>query len=162
MLEEKILAKQAGERFDTVSVEYGQVAGYKMSLPKCYSMWDTTLCPYVRERPTGTVSVEEIAALGLEYECAGCGRSEASIITKRNHETHCPYLTLIKYWDNPSDPDGEWPVQAVLAMRGPPNRRFVQLQWAEPEDDQDTTEWEYADLLAEDGTANAGDGTWKS
>ena len=24
----------------------------------------------------------------------------------------------------------------------------MQLQWAEPEDDQDTTEWEYADLLA--------------
>jgi hypothetical protein len=37
----------------------------------------------------------------------------------------------------------------------------VQLQWAEPEDDQDTTEWEYADLLVEDGTADAGDGTWK-
>jgi hypothetical protein len=42
-------------------------------------------------------------------------------------------------------------VHAVLAMRGPPNRRFVQLQWAEPEDDQDTTEWEYADLLGVDG-----------
>ena len=113
MLEEKILAKQAGERFDTVSVEYGQVAGYKMSLAKCYSMWDTTLCPYVRERPTGTVSADEIAALGLEYECAGCGRAEASIITKRNHETRCPYLQLIEYWDNESDPDGEWPVQQL-------------------------------------------------
>jgi ribonuclease HI len=36
MLEEKVLARQAGERFTKASNEYRRIAGYKMSLPKCY------------------------------------------------------------------------------------------------------------------------------
>jgi hypothetical protein len=38
-----------------------------MSLSKCYSMWSTALCPYIKQRPTGAVTGAEIAALGLEY-----------------------------------------------------------------------------------------------
>ena len=75
---------------------------------------------------------------------------EASVVTKRGHERRCPYVQLMQYWDNEADSDGEWPVTEVLAMRGPPNRRFVQLQWAEPAEDVDvdTTDWEYGDVIA--------------
>ena len=52
MLEEKILAKQAGERFDTVSVEYGQVAGYKMSLAKCYKRHPDLRSNAANQRPS--------------------------------------------------------------------------------------------------------------
>jgi hypothetical protein len=75
------------------------------------------------------VTDEEIQALGLNFTCAGCGRPEASVVTKLNHERHCNYLKLAQYWDNPNDEDGEWPVDKVLSVRGPPGRRFVQLQW---------------------------------
>eukprot|EP01043_Picozoa_sp_COSAG02_P081068 COSAG02_NODE_19603_length_873_cov_3.081395_2_plen_108_part_00 len=51
MLEEKVLARQAGERFTKASAGYRKTAGYKMSLAKCYSMWNTALCPYVEQRP---------------------------------------------------------------------------------------------------------------
>ena len=101
---------------------------------------------------------EEIQALGLNFTCAGCGRPEASVVTKLNHERHCNYLKLAQYWDNPNDEDGEWPVDKVLSVRGPPGRRFVQLQWSEPDDDMDTTDFEHADLEVADGTTKAGDG----
>ena len=82
-------------------------------------------------------------------------------MTKLGHERHCNYLKLAQYWDNPNDADGEWPVDKVLSIRGPPGRRFVQLQWSEPEDDVDTTDFEHADLEVADGTTKVGDGGWK-
>ena len=74
MLEEKVLARQASEWFNMVSHQYYHTAGYQMSLQKCYSMWDTSLCPYIAQKPKGAVTDAEIVALGLEYNCAGCGR----------------------------------------------------------------------------------------
>ena len=45
------------------------------------------------------------------------------------HERHRPYVNLIRDWVNSADPDGEWEVTKLLAVRGPPERRFWLIEW---------------------------------
>ena len=51
------------------------------------------------------------------------------MLCKWGHERHCPYVNLIRDWVNPADPDGEREVTKLLAVRGPPERRFWQIEW---------------------------------
>ena len=46
------------------------------------------------------------------------------MLCKWGHERHRPYVNLIRDWVNSADPDGEWEVTKLLAVRGPPERRF--------------------------------------
>jgi hypothetical protein len=43
-------------------------------MPKCFTgmlHWDTSLCPYIKQRPWGAVTDTEIQELGLNFTCAG-------------------------------------------------------------------------------------------
>jgi ribonuclease HI len=148
------------------------MGGYIFSIPKCYTRWDLSFCPAINKRKTGPLTDDEVAALGLKFTCAGCGRAEASVVTKHGHERHCAYLRLAQFWDNPhatqeddckccTGPCTCFPVEAVIDMRGPPEWRFVQLVWGPPEHDEDTSEWEFTDTVDEYGWAKPGDGQWR-
>ena len=52
---------------------YSEVAGYKMSVGKCYVRWGVGTQPATRR--TGPITNEELQSLNLKFECAGCGRN---------------------------------------------------------------------------------------
>ena len=49
MLEEQILALDAEWRLDQCAKDWRTWGGFKLSMPKCFTSWDTSLCPYMRE-----------------------------------------------------------------------------------------------------------------
>ena len=63
-------------------------------------------------RDTGAVM--EFKSLNLKFECAGCGRKEASMASRWGHERRCPYISHIRHWHNPAtagddnDDAGTW------------------------------------------------------
>eukprot|EP01047_Picozoa_sp_COSAG01_P022320 COSAG01_NODE_1321_length_10740_cov_4.850860_6_plen_173_part_00 len=114
-LEEKMLARWAGRRLGTCATGYKtEVAGFDMEWAKNFSIWTRppVKCPRVTN--------DALEALDLHYRCDGCGRPEASMATRMGHQRHCPYLLLIDTWENPEDSDGEWAVEQILDVRGPP------------------------------------------
>ena len=71
MLEEQILALDAEWRLDQCAKDWRTWGGFKLSMPKCFTSWDTSLCPYIKQRPWGAVTDAEIQELGLNFTCAG-------------------------------------------------------------------------------------------
>eukprot|EP01052_Picozoa_sp_SAG31_P025385 SAG31_NODE_2221_length_6156_cov_5.333994_10_plen_310_part_00 len=65
-----------------------------------------------------------------QHACPGCGRPEVSKRTADAHARTCPYVQLRETWHNPALDSGEWEVEAILAVRGPPSHRFYKLKWA--------------------------------
>ena len=121
----------AEQRLNVCVITFRKMGGYIFSIPKCYTRWDLSFCPAINKRKTGPLTDDEVAALGLKFTCAGCGRAEASVVTKHGHERHCAYLRLAQFWDNPhatqeddckccTGPCTCFPVEAVIDMRGPP------------------------------------------
>ena len=145
---------------------YGAVAGYKMSVGKCYVRWGVGAQPAVRR--TGLITDEELQSLNLKFECAGCGRKEATMASRRGHERNCPYISHVRHWHNPvtmdddDDGAGTWEVERVLQLRGPPEARYAQLLWAPTDLDLDAYEehHEFVDLEDADGQPRSGDGSW--
>jgi hypothetical protein len=89
-IHEQLLAEDATARLKICMEVYERLAGYKMSVKKCFVRWDSVVACRPAKRK-GNLSAAEVASLGLQYECAGCGRPEASVATCRGHQTHCPY-----------------------------------------------------------------------
>ena len=61
------------ERLRICMQVYSEVAGYKMSVGKCYVRWGVGTQPATRR--TGPITNEELQSLNLKFECAGCGRN---------------------------------------------------------------------------------------
>jgi hypothetical protein len=68
---------------------------------------------------------------------------------------------MIRTWHNPDTSDGYWPVDAVLQLRGPPEARYVQVDFSPPNPDLDldTEHFEFTDLQDADGRPRSGDGS---
>ena len=163
-LEEQLLAEDATERLHICMEVYAREAGYKMSVGKCYVRWGVGARPVPRR--TGPVTDEELATLDLKFHCAGCKRKEASMASKLGHERRCPYVTQVRHWHNPAaigvdnERKGEWEVERVLQLRGPPEARYVQLLWAPGELDLEVEQYEFTDLEDANGQPISGDGSW--
>ena len=165
-LEEQILAADATTRLLICMQVYSEIAGYKMSVGKCYVRWGVGAQPLTRR--TGPITNEELQSLNLQFECAGCERKEATMASRCGHEHRCPYVCLVRHWHNPAtagdggEGAGTWEVERVLQLRGPPEARYVQLLWA-PTDldlDADGEHHEFGDLEDAEGQPRSGDGSW--
>ena len=51
--------------------------------------------------------------------------------------------SMVQRWANPNDSDGEWVVEEIDGVRGPPANRFWKLRWA-PYTDEETDVHEQA------------------
>jgi hypothetical protein len=132
----------------TCATGYKTEAGFDMEWAKNFSIWTRppVKCPRVTN--------DALEALDRQYRCDGCGRPEASMATRMGHQRHCPYLLLIDTWENPEDSDGEWAVEQILDVRGPPERRFWKLLWAPYTDEEH-------DVRVQARRTTADDGSWR-
>ena len=71
-----------------------------MSVGKCCVRWGVGAAPETVR--TGPLTEEELASLGLKFTCDGCGRPEASVVTKSCHhegEHRCQHCNFITKWE---------------------------------------------------------------
>lgn len=123
-LEERVLARIVQRRLERFAIGAYNEAGLIIEMTKCSVQWGQA-----PRRSKDPITEAEIGKLELPFTCQGCGRAEASFLTKQGHEHHCAYVRLLDSWTNPAGDDGEWEVDAILDVRGPPDHRFYKLQW---------------------------------
>ena len=122
------MARAMARRLTTFAKKAYYIAGFTLEVRKCSTMWLQV------EPPAQPITDEDIARIKCQYQCAGCGRPEVNVLTRACHQRKCPYIQLVQQWTNPDDEDGEWEVRRLVAVRGPPERRFWQIDWATPDE----------------------------
>ena len=69
----------------------------------------------------------DVIALNLKHQC-DCGEPFASVWGLRVHSRTCP--TALVEFEKDADGDEYQDVEALLDVRGPPERRFWRVKWA--------------------------------
>jgi hypothetical protein len=111
----------ASGRITAIAVSSKVKADQHMAPKKC------VILPVQPASAVGETTMADVIALNLKHQC-DCGEPFASVWGLRVHSRTC--LTALVEFEKDADGDEYQDVEALLDVRGPPERRFWRVKWA--------------------------------
>ena len=134
----------AGDRCTGLSRRSRDLADQNMAPKKCHGLM------LRHAQAVGPTKKADVLALGLVHQCE-CGEPFASMWGLNSHQRQCGEANLA--FEEHADGGDHHDVEALLEVRGSPDRRFVRLKWLGKGIDGEDL---YPDRGTGDGTAEYG------